>query len=82
GTKEVPNFSAMGADAYFVMLNAMNACVENLTSKCVNEKIHQTKNYQGVSGVISIDQTGNATRSVVVKEIKNQKQNYKDIINP
>ncbi len=33
----------MGADAYFVMLNAMNACVENLTSKCVNEKIHQTK---------------------------------------
>ncbi|EDP6341702.1 ABC transporter substrate-binding protein [Campylobacter jejuni] len=82
GIKEVPNFSAMGADAYFVMLNAMNACVENLTSKCVNEKIHQTKNYQGVSGVISIDQTGNATRSVVVKEIKNQKQNYKDIINP
>lgn len=46
------------------------------------KKIHQTKNYQGVSGVISIDQTGNATRSVVVKEIKNQKQNYKDIINP
>ncbi|MFQ6341395.1 ABC transporter substrate-binding protein [Campylobacter sp. VTCC 70190] len=82
GTKEVPNFSAMGADAYFVMRNAMNACATNLTSECVNEKIHQTTNYQGVSGVISIDKTGNATRSVVVKEIKNQKQNYKDTINP
>ncbi|EAK6785918.1 branched-chain amino acid ABC transporter substrate-binding protein, partial [Campylobacter coli] len=26
--------------------------------------------------------SGNATRSVVVKEIKNQKQTYKDTINP
>lgn len=82
GTKEVPNFTAMGADAYFVMLNAMNACTANLTSECINEKIHQTTNFEGVSGVISIDKTGNATRSVVVKEIKNQKQNYKDTINP
>ncbi|MCC8350604.1 ABC transporter substrate-binding protein, partial [Campylobacter sp. VicNov18] len=71
-TKELPAFSAMGADAYFVMLNAMNACIDNLTSKCVNEKIHQTKNFEGVSGIISIDQSGNAIRSVVIKEIKNQ----------
>lgn len=46
------------------------------------KKIHQTNNYEGVSGVISIDKSGNATRSVVVKEIKNQKQTYKDTINP
>lgn len=81
-TKEVPNFTAMGADAYFVMINAMNACGTTLTSECINEKIHQTQNFQGVSGVISIDKSGNATRSVVVKEIKNQKQSYKDTINP
>ena len=81
-SKEVPNFTAMGADAYFVMFNAMNACQNTLTSECINEKIHQTNNYEGVSGVISIDKSGNATRSVVVKEIKNQKQTYKDTINP
>ncbi|ELV6836909.1 ABC transporter substrate-binding protein [Campylobacter jejuni] len=82
GTKEVPNFSAMGADAYFVMLNAMNACVGNLSSECINSKIHQTKDFQAVGGVISIDESGNAIRSVVIKEIQNQKQNYKTIINP
>ncbi|EPY0439239.1 ABC transporter substrate-binding protein [Campylobacter upsaliensis] len=82
GTKEVPNFTAMGADAYFVMFNALNACVDNLTPVCVNDKIHQTTNFEGVSGIISIDETGNATRSVVLKEIKNQKQVFKDIINP
>lgn len=80
--KEVPNFTAMGADAYFVMLNAMNACVDNLTSECINDKIHQTEDFEGVSGIISIDKSGNATRSVVVKEIRDQKQVYKDTIFP
>lgn len=82
GSKEVPNFTAMGADAYGVMFEAMNACVNDLSSECINNKIHQTNNFQGVSGVISIDKSGNAKRSVVVKEIKNAKQAYKDTINP
>lgn len=82
GTREVSNFTAMGADAYFVMFNAMEACVSSLEPNCINEKIHQTQNYEGVSGVISIDKSGNASRSVVIKEIKNQKQSYKDTINP
>ncbi|MBZ7945215.1 ABC transporter substrate-binding protein [Campylobacter sp. RM10532] len=80
--KDVPAFSAMGADAYFVMLHAMNACKDQLTSECINDKIHQTKNYEGVSGIISIDKNGNAIRSIIVKEIKDQKPIYKDIINP
>ncbi|QWU80109.1 branched-chain amino acid ABC transporter substrate-binding protein [Campylobacter novaezeelandiae] len=82
GTKEVPAFSAMGADAYFVMVNAMNECIDNLNTECINNKIHQTKEFQGVSGIISIDESGNAIRSVVIKEIKNQKQVYKTSINP
>lgn len=82
GTKELPAFSAMGADAYYVMLNAMNACGDNLTSECINEKIHQTQNFQSVGGVINIDESGNATRPVVIKEIQNLKQSYKTTINP
>ncbi|MCR6594755.1 ABC transporter substrate-binding protein [Campylobacter insulaenigrae] len=81
-TKELPAFSAMGADAYYVMINAMNECSKNLTSQCINDKIHSTSNFEGVGGIISIDQNGNASRSVVIKEIQEQKQNYKTIINP
>ncbi|TQR33714.1 branched-chain amino acid ABC transporter substrate-binding protein [Campylobacter sp. MIT 99-7217] len=81
-TKEVPNFSAMGADAYFVMFEAMNKCTHDLTSECINKQIHSTSNFQGVSGIINIDQSGNASRSVVVKEIQNEKQTYKATINP
>ncbi|TKX33165.1 ABC transporter substrate-binding protein [Campylobacter aviculae] len=82
GDKNLPAFSAMGADAYFVMFNAMNACKDTLTSECINNKIHQTKNYEGVGGFISIDASGNALRPVVIKEIQNGKQVYKTLINP
>lgn len=81
-TKEVPNFTAMGADAYFVMFEAMQKCASSLTSECVNNEIHKTTNFNGVSGIINIDKSGNATRSLVVKQIQNQKQVYKDSINP
>ncbi len=81
-SKEVPNFTAMGADAYFVMFEAMNKCVNSLTSECINNAIHSTQSFEGVSGVISIDKSGNATRSLVLKEIKGGKQRYKDLINP
>lgn len=82
GSKEVPNFTAMGADAYFVIYEAMQKCVNSLTSECINDKIHSTQGFEGVSGVINIDSTGNATRSLVLKEIKNGKQIYKDLIKP
>ncbi|MCR6573053.1 ABC transporter substrate-binding protein [Campylobacter insulaenigrae] len=80
--KEVPNFSAMGADAYFVIYNAMEKCVNNFNTECINNNIHSTSNFHGVSGVISIDKSGNATRSIVIKTIENQKQIYKDSILP
>ncbi|MBK2001172.1 ABC transporter substrate-binding protein [Campylobacter sp. LH-2024] len=82
GDKNLPAFSAMGADAYYVMLNAMNACKDQLTSECINDKIHQTKNYEGVGGFISIDANGNAVRPVIIKEIQNGKQVYKTLIKP
>ncbi|ELJ1956685.1 ABC transporter substrate-binding protein [Campylobacter coli] len=82
GNANLPAFSAMGADAYCVMLNAMNACQNTLTSECINEKIHQTSNYEGVGGIISIDASGNAIRPVVIKEIQDGKQVYKTLINP
>ncbi|HHW4151395.1 TPA: branched-chain amino acid ABC transporter substrate-binding protein, partial [Campylobacter coli] len=53
-----------------------------LTSECINEKIHQTSNYEGVGGIISIDASGNAIRPVVIKEIQDGKQVYKTLINP
>ncbi|WP_297192025.1 ABC transporter substrate-binding protein [uncultured Campylobacter sp.] len=82
GSQIVPAFSAMGADAYMVFVNAMNKCKNSLTPECVNKEIRSTKNLQTVGGVVSIDSNGNAMRPVVVKQIKNKEQVYKATINP
>ncbi len=82
GKKEVNSFAALGADSYYVMLNAMNSCEDPTDSKCVNEKIKSTKGFEGVSGILNIDKNGNAERSAVIKVIKGQKAVYKATVNP
>lgn len=82
GSNYVPGFTGLGADAYFLMVNAMNRCKNPEDRECINKQIKETKNFQGVTGIISIDKKGNAIRSVVIKTIKNGKSVYKDTINP
>jgi len=82
GKKELPSFTALGADTYFVLVNAMNQCEDPTDSICINEKIKATKGFEGVSGVINIDKSGNATRSAVIKVITGGKAVYKATVNP
>jgi len=64
------------------MIDAMNRCANSEDSVCVNSEIRKTSKYEGVSGFISIDDKGNATRSAVIKEIKDGKAVYKSTVNP
>ncbi len=82
GKDGVNSFTALGADAYFVLVDAMNRCENPEDSKCINEKIKSTKGFEGVSGVIQIDKSGNAKRSAIIKEIKDQSPAYKATVNP
>lgn len=82
GDKELNSFTALGADTYFVLVNAMNQCKDPSDSVCINKNIKSTKNFEGVSGILNIDKQGNATRSAVIKVIKNQKAVYKATVNP
>ncbi len=82
GKKDVNSFTALGADTYFVLVDAMNRCKDSSDSKCINEQIKSTKGFEGVSGIIEIDKSGNAKRSAVIKEIKDQKPSYKATVNP
>lgn len=82
GTTDIPGFTTLGADAYLLILDAMNRCEDAANSVCINDKIKQTSNFEGVSGFINIDKKGNAVRSLVIKEVKNGKFTYKDTVNP
>jgi branched-chain amino acid transport system substrate-binding protein len=82
GKKEMNSFVVLGADAYNVLINAMNKCANPEDSVCINKEIKSTNNYEGVSGNITIDESGNATRSAVIKVIKDGKAVYKTTVNP
>lgn len=80
---KVPStFAFLGADTYNVIVNAMNKCQNPADSVCVNKNIRATKDFQGVSGVISIDSKGDAVRSAVIETIKNNKVSYLKTVNP
>jgi branched-chain amino acid transport system substrate-binding protein len=82
GEKEMNSFTALGADTYNVLIAAMNKCQDPTDSICINKEIKKTTNFDGVSGKITIDKNGNATRSAVIKEIKNGKAVFKATVNP
>jgi branched-chain amino acid transport system substrate-binding protein len=82
GKQEVNSFVALGADAYNVMVDAMNRCANPEDSVCINNAIKSTVNFEGVSGVLNIDKSGNSTRSAVIKVVQNAKAVYKATVNP
>ncbi len=80
--EDVHPFAALSADAYGVIVHAMNQCKDPSDGACINEKIKSTTNFPGVSGVISIESNGDATRSAVINQIVDGKQVYKTTVNP
>ncbi|MGP1450502.1 MAG: ABC transporter substrate-binding protein [Wolinella sp.] len=75
-------FAAVGADAYGVIIDAMDKCGNPNDKECINKNIRSTKDFSGVTGIISIDQNGDAIRSAVINEVKNGELVYKTTINP
>lgn len=80
--ESVHPFAALSADAYGVIVNAMNQCKDPSDGSCINSKIRATNDFQGVSGVISIGNDGDATRSAVINQIVNGKKVYKTTVAP
>jgi len=80
--EKIHPFAAASADSYFLIVNAMNQCEDPTDGVCINEKIKATKNFQGVTGVISIEPNGDAKKSAVINQVQNGKLIYKTTINP
>jgi branched-chain amino acid transport system substrate-binding protein len=80
------SMGALAADAYNMILAAMNKCIANgkaPTNKiCVNTNLRHTKNFQGVTGVININKNGDAVKSAVINVVKNGKFAYLATVNP
>lgn len=80
--KKEPNaFHALGADAYFVLLDAM-ARAQSTQGGDIRAALAATKNFDAVSGRLSIGEDGNAVKPMVINVVKNGKFEYLTTVNP
>lgn len=79
--EDVHPFGVLTADAYNVIVNAMNQCKDPSDKICVNKNIRATRNFKGASGIITL-QDGNAVRSAVINKIENGAKKYLTTVNP
>ncbi len=84
--KPADSMGALAADGYGMILAAMNKCIDagkaSDDKECINTNLRGTKGYKGVTGVITINEGGDAVKSAVVNAVKDGKFAYKTTVNP
>jgi branched-chain amino acid transport system substrate-binding protein len=79
---ETPDaFAALSYDATMMIIEAIKRAGSEDTVK-IKDELAKTKDYQAVSGVITLNQTHDAVKSAVVIEMKDGKQTFKEKVNP
>lgn len=79
--KKLPdNFAALSADAYFMLVNAIDRAKSDNPVK-INTALRETKNFQGVTGNITLV-NGDAIKPAVIEKVENGKFVYVTTINP
>jgi branched-chain amino acid transport system substrate-binding protein len=84
--KKYPNkdpnaFHALGADAYFVLLDAITRA-KSTKGEAIRAALATTKNFQAISGKLSIGEDGNAVKPMVINVVKGGKFEYLTTVNP
>lgn len=75
------SLAAMGYDAALVAMDAIKRSPD-MSSKNLRDAIANTKNFQGVTGIITLDADRNAVKPAVVLQVGETQYKYVTTINP
>ncbi len=79
--KEADAFGALAADAYFLLIEAIEKAGSTEGPK-VRDAMVAIKNFAGVSGLITMQESGNPVKSMVINKVKDGKFVYVTTVNP
>ncbi len=79
--KDADAFGALGADAYFLLVDAIKRAGSTDGTK-VRDALAATKDFKGVSGTLTMGENGNPIKSMVINKVENGKFVYVTTINP
>lgn len=71
--------AALGYDAAGVMFEAIKG-LDEITSENIKKAVNSTKNYDGITGTITIDENGNAQKSAFILKAQDGKFKYYDTV--
>jgi len=79
--KEPAAVTALGYDGYLVALDAIKRAGSTDPSK-IRDAIAKTSGFVGATGVTTLDENGDATKSAYIKTVQGGKFVFKTIVNP
>ena len=79
--KEGNAFAALGWDAYMLLLDAIERA-GSVDGDAIADQLHSTQDFEGVTGYISLDESGDAVKSAVIKTIKNGQAEFLTTVEP
>ncbi len=79
--KEADAFGALGADAYFLAIDAIKRAGTADGAK-IRDALASTKDFKAVSGTITMGESGNPIKSMVINKVQGGKFVYVTTINP
>ncbi|HHV58473.1 MAG TPA: ABC transporter substrate-binding protein [Firmicutes bacterium] len=79
---KAPNaFAALGYDAYMVILDAIERA-GSPDPVAVRDTLAETADFKGVTGTITLDENGDATKSAVILQVQNGQFKYLTTVEP
>ncbi len=79
--KEVNAFAALGFDTYILALDAMEKA-GSADSVAIRDALAATKDFKGATGIITLDENGDATKTAVIKKVMDGKFVYEAKVDP
>lgn len=78
--ESVPAVSALGYDAYILILDAIERA-GSADPKAIRDELAKTQGFEGVTGIINITEEGDADKNMaIIKEVKDGKFVYSDTV--
>jgi branched-chain amino acid transport system substrate-binding protein len=69
-------YPAAGFEGMAILFEAMNRCHDPAESECINDRLHDTVDFEGIMGKITIKSNGKAERPLIVNRIDGNKMKF------
>ncbi len=79
--KQVNAFGALGFDSYILALDAMKKA-NSADPKAIRDALAGTKDFEGATGLITLDTNGDATKTAIIKKVADGNFVYEGKVDP